>query len=311
MRLVFMGTPEFAVPALEALIHNGHDVIAVYTQPPRPAGRGHKLQPSPVQLCAEKHGIEVKSPVNFKQEADKQALRDLKPDIAVVAAYGLILPQSVLDIPVHGCLNIHGSILPRWRGAAPIHRAILEGDTETGITIMRMEAGLDTGPMLLKGTTPINASDTVKTVHDRLSLMGADLIVEAINNLSFYPQIVQPEDGVTYAHKILKEDGFLRGQETAQKIDRMVRSLNPWPGVWLEKNGVRLKILEGFERIGNSAPGEFGDILGPDLEYGMLCAETEDSLRSIYQITKLQTPNGKQMDVASAINGGLLKCVTN
>lgn len=295
-----MGTPDFAVPALESLIAAEHEVLCVYTQAPKPAGRGYKLHKSAVQHCAEKYNIMVHSPVNFKQESDRQDLRDLNADMFIVAAYGLILPQAVLDIPPLGCLNIHGSLLPRWRGAAPIHRALLAGDAQTGITIMRMEAGLDTGPMLLKGETPIFSTDTVQIIHDRLSHMGADLVVKALGNLKAYPDIAQPEEGVIYAHKITKNEGVLQATETAQIIDRMARSLNPWPGVWLHKNEARFKLLESsVTEQKTDAP--FGTLLNKDGD--MACANG-----TVIRILKLQAPNGKTMDVASAINGGLL-CV--
>lgn len=299
MRLVFMGTPAFAVPALDALIEAGHEIAAVYTQPPRPAGRGHKLQESAVHLCAQKHGLIVKTPVNFKNEADRDELRAFAPELAVVAAYGLILPQSVLDIPVYGCLNIHGSILPRWRGAAPIHRAILAGDTETGITIMRMEAGLDTGPMLLTETTPIAATDTTHSVHDRLATIGAQLVTKVVGNLEAYPPVIQPEEGVTYAHKIDKNESVLNGTESAAIMDRMIRALG---GVWLHKNEHRFKLLEvALSPHKNDAV--FGTLLNKD-------GDMTDGQGGVIRITKLQAPNGKIMDVASAINGGLL-CVGN
>lgn len=311
MKIVFMGTPDFAVPALERLIQDGHDITAVYCQPPRASGRGHKLTKSAVHLCAESHGLNVKTPINFKEESDKQELRDLSPDMIIVAAYGLILPQSVLDIPPLGCINIHGSLLPRWRGAAPIHRAILAGDTTTGITIMRMEKGLDTGPMLLGDSLSINPDDTVRSLHDALSNMGADLISQYVSNHEQYPSQTQPEDGITYAHKIEKCEGDLKGTESADMIDKMVRAFTPWPGVWFIHNDQKFKILDGFERVGNSATGEFGDILPQDDNYGFLCDYSEEPLRSVYQITQLQAPNGKKMDITSAINGGLIKCVTS
>ncbi len=310
MKIVFMGTPDFAVPALQQLIDDGHDIAAVYCQPPRPSGRGHKLTKSAVQIIAEKHNLPVKTPVNFKDEKDKQELRDLKPDMIIVAAYGLILPQSILDIPPLGCINIHGSILPRWRGAAPIHRAILAGDTKTGITIMRMEKGLDTGPMMLKKSVPINPHDTVQTLHDQLSNMGADLISKYVSNHEQYPPEPQPANGTTYAHKIEKHEGHLKGAESASDIDKMVRAFTPWPNVWFTHNEQKFKILEGFVLTNYATMGNFGDIIGHENEYGFLCSADENNLRSVYQITKIQTPNGKKMDIISAINGGVIQCVT-
>lgn len=307
MRLVFMGTPDFAVPALERLIDDGHDIMAVYCQPARASGRGHRLTKNPVHIVADTRNIPVKTPLNFKSDMDKNELRDLKPDMIVVAAYGLILPQSILDIPPMGCINIHGSLLPRWRGAAPIHRALLAGDTITGITIMRMEKGLDTGPMLLKDSTPINADDTTQTLHDRLSAMGAELISQYVSDPTCYPLQIQPEEGVTYAHKIEKTEGLLTGTESANDIYKMVRAFTPWPGVWFMHQDQKFKILEGFELENYAIEGNFGDIIGHDNDYGLLCAPQEDGLRTIYQITQIQTPNGKKMDIKSAINGGLIK----
>lgn len=308
MRLVFMGTPAFAVPPLRVLIEDGHDIAAVYSQPPRPAGRGHKLQKSPVHLLAEDKGIKVLTPENFKAEETREELRALGAEVGVVAAYGLILPQKVLDIPAHGFVNVHGSLLPRWRGAAPIHRAILAGDEETGVTIMKMEAGLDTGPMLLKKAFPIAPDDTFETVHDRMSALGGEAIVETFRTCETLRVTPQPEEGVTYAHKIEKTEGVLHGHENAVQIDRMVRALNPWPGVWLNTPNGRVKLLQGYVRWANSDKGNFGDII--DKEGGMLCGES-DGLRSVYQIGKLQTQNGKIMSVADAINGGLLACASN
>ena len=207
MRIVYAGTPDFAVPALKALVTAGHQVVAVYTQPDRPAGRGRVLTPSPVKQCALALGIPVEQPLNFRDDATVATLKNHAPDVMVVAAYGLILPQRVLDIPVQGCLNIHASLLPRWRGAAPIHRAILTGDTQTGITIMRMEAGLDTGPMLRKQSMVIGSTDTTAVVHDRLAVLGAELIVEVLADLPRHllSQHPQPAAGVTYANKLHKE----------------------------------------------------------------------------------------------------------
>ncbi|MEL7183376.1 MAG: methionyl-tRNA formyltransferase, partial [Pseudomonadota bacterium] len=203
MRIVFMGTPEFSVPVLEAL-SRAHDVAAVYTQPPRPAGRGKKLRPSPVQITAEGLGIDVRHPKTLRPPEAQAAFAALQVDVAVVVAYGLILPQAILDAPARGCLNIHASLLPRWRGAAPIHRAIMAGDAETGVCIMQMEAGLDTGPVLLRAATPIGPTETTGDLHDRLSAMGADLVGQALARLDALPPQAQPDAGVTYAEKINK-----------------------------------------------------------------------------------------------------------
>jgi methionyl-tRNA formyltransferase len=199
MRVIFMGTPEFSVPVLDALVAAGHEIAAVYCQPPRPAGRGKKDRPTPVHARAEALGLEVRHPVSLKGAQAQEAFAALNADVAVVVAYGLILPQAVLDAPTHGCLNIHASLLPRWRGAAPIHRAVMAGDAETGVCIMQMEAGLDTGPVLLRAATPIGAEETTGQLHDRLSRMGAQLIVEALARLPDLVPVPQPEDGVTYA----------------------------------------------------------------------------------------------------------------
>jgi len=238
-RLVFMGTPDFAATALRALIDAGHEILAAYTQPPRPAGRGHKLQPSPVQILAEANGIPVHSPVSLRKAPEQEAFRDLGADIGVVAAYGLILPRAILDAPRLGCLNIHGSLLPRWRGAAPIQRAMLAGDAETGITVMRMDAGLDTGPMLTKGVIPITPATTGESLHDAMAEMGARMIVEALPAFAAgrLTEIVQPEEGVTYAAKLTRADGDIDWRNDAIFIERQIRALNPRPGCRFAANG--------------------------------------------------------------------------
>ena len=240
MRIAFMGTPEFALPALDALVAAGHDVAAVYTQPPRPAHRGKALTPSPVQRRAEALGIEVRTPANFKDVADRAAFAALGLDIAVVAAYGLILPWAILDSPTRGCLNIHASQLPRWRGAAPIQRAILAGDAATGVTIMQMERGLDTGPMLLTATTPVE-DKTAGALTDELARLGARLVVEVLRDQP--PAALQPEDGVTYASKIDKAETRLDFGQPAMAVERAIRAFNPVPGAWCEIDGERVKLL--------------------------------------------------------------------
>lgn len=243
MRVVFMGTPDFSVTALEALVAAGHEIACVYTQPPRPAGRGKKDRPTPVHARAQEMGLEVRHPKSLKG-ADAQAeFAALEADIAVVVAYGLILPQAVLDAPTHGCLNIHASLLPRWRGAAPIHRAVMAGDAETGVCIMQMEAGLDTGPVLLRGAMPIGAEDTTLVLHDALSALGARLIVEALATLALLAPEVQPEIGVTYASKIDKAEARIDWSADAVEIDRQIRGLSPFPGAWTMLGGKRLKLL--------------------------------------------------------------------
>lgn len=243
MRLVFMGTPEFSVPALQALHEAGHEIACVYSQPPRPAGRGRKLRPSPVQSCAEGLGLPVRHPASLR-DADAQAeFAELDADVAVVVAYGLILPQAVLDAPEHGCLNIHASLLPRWRGAAPIHRAIMAGDAETGVCIMQMEAGLDTGPVLSRSVIPIGASETTGQLHDRLAMLGAAQIVETLDRLVKLKPEPQPETGVSYAHKIDKAEAALDWNRPAEEVDRLIRGLSPFPGAWFEYEGARIKVL--------------------------------------------------------------------
>ncbi len=243
MRIVFMGTPDFAVPVLEALVAAGHEVAAAYCQPARPAGRGKALQPSPVQRAAEALGIEVRTPISFRKDAGAvEAFAALKPDVAVVAAYGLILPQTILDIPSHGCLNVHASLLPRWRGAAPIQRAIMAGDEETGVCIMQMEAGLDTGPVRLTGKLMIDGK-TAGQLTQELSDLGARLMVAVIDDLDAHPAIAQPEDGITYASKIDKAESRIDWSADAMAIERQVRAFNPTPGAWFDVNGERVKIL--------------------------------------------------------------------
>jgi methionyl-tRNA formyltransferase len=256
MRVIFMGTPDFSVPVLEALVEAGHEVVCVYCQPPRPAGRGKKDRPSPVQARAEALGLPVRHPVSLKGADAQTAFSALEADVAVVVAYGLILPQPVLDAPRHGCLNIHASMLPRWRGAAPIHRAIMAGDGETGVCIMRMEAGLDTGPVLLRETTPIGDDETTADLHNRLSAMGARLIVQALNRL---PELVpepQPDDGVIYATKIDKTEARVDWSQPAEIVARKIRGLSPFPGAWCETPDGRLKLLNAVAVPGNGAPGE-------------------------------------------------------
>lgn len=259
MRIVFMGSPEFSVPVLEALVAAGHEIAAIYCQPPRPAGRGRKDRLTPVQARAEALGLPVRHPVSLKGAEAQAEFAALNADVAVVVAYGLLLPQAVLDAPRQGCLNIHASLLPRWRGAAPIHRAIMAGDAETGICIMQMEAGLDTGPVLLRKAMPIGAEDTTQDLHDRLSALGAEAIVEALERL---PELVaepQPETGVTYAHKIDKAEARVDWSRPAEEIDRQIRGLSPFPGAWTTLNGKRLKLLRSRVAVGSGQPGEILD----------------------------------------------------
>ena len=259
MRIVFMGTPEFSVPVLDALVEAGHEIAAVYCQPPRPAGRGKKDRTSPVQARAEALGLEVRHPVSLRGAEAQAEFAALNADVAVVVAYGLILPQAILDAPAHGCLNIHASLLPRWRGAAPIHRAIMAGDGETGVCIMQMEAGLDTGPVLLRKATEIGAEETTAELHDRLSEMGAAAIVEALSKLDALEPEVQPEDGVTYAEKIDKAEAQVDWSAPAVEVDRKIRGLSPFPGAWCEIEGQRVKLLASRLADGSGAAGEVLD----------------------------------------------------
>ena len=243
MKLVFMGTPKFSVPALKALDQSKHQICAVYSQPPRPSGRGKKLNISDVHKEALDLGLTVHTPRNFKSEKDQKIFRELKADIAIVVAYGLILPSQILSSPKFGCVNIHASLLPRWRGAAPIQRAIMEGDDETGICIMKMDNGLDTGPVLSSRKTQIKENDTAKILSERLSLLGSNLIVEVLDKLPDYKVQMQPTDGITYASKIHKSEAKIDWSLPAQTIDRKIRALSPFPGAWTEINGERVKLL--------------------------------------------------------------------
>lgn len=256
MRVIFMGTPDFSVPVLDALVAAGHEIVAVYCQPPRPAGRGKKDRPTPVHARAEALGLTVRHPVSLKSPEEQGAFAALNADVAVVVAYGLLLPQPVLDAPAQGCLNIHASLLPRWRGAAPIHRAIMSGDAETGICIMQMEAGLDTGPVLLRQATRIGPQETTAQLHDRLAPMGADLIVRALARLPELTPDHQPEDGVTYASKIDKAEARVDWTRPAVEVDRQIRGLSPFPGAWTLIGGDRVKLLASTLAEGQGAPGE-------------------------------------------------------
>lgn len=250
-----MGTPDFAVPALVALHEAGHELVCVYTQPPSPAGRGKKLQPSPVHRKAKELGIEVRHPTSLKNQDAQAEFAALQADVAVVSAYGLILPQAVLDAPSYGCLNIHASILPRWRGAAPIHRAILAGDAETGVTIMQMEAGLDTGPMLAKVITPIDAKTTGELTEE-LAELGANAMVGVLNDLEHLAAIPQDDGAATYAPKIDKAEARIDWSKPAEEIERLARGLAPFPGAWSESDGERVKLLRAELAEGSGNPGE-------------------------------------------------------
>ncbi len=261
LRLVFMGTPDFAVPVLRALIGAGHDMAAVYTRAPKPAGRGRELKKSPVHLLAESKGIPVRTPKSLKSEDEQKAFRDLGAGLGVVAAYGLILPKAVLEAPHLGCINVHASLLPRWRGAAPIHRALLAGDEETGICLMQMDEGLDTGPVLLREAMPITPATTAQSLHDDLSRMGARLAVAGAKGVlegSLTP-VPQPAEGATYAERLRREEGQVSWDEDAAILERKARGLNPWPGLFFEMRGTRIKILEAEVVARDGKPGTLLD----------------------------------------------------
>ncbi|MBV2148582.1 methionyl-tRNA formyltransferase [Sphingobium sp. AS12] len=258
MRIIYMGTPDFAVPALDALAKAGHEIVAVYSQPPRPAGRGKSLTPSPVHQRAEAMGIDVRVPESLKDEAVQADFAALDADVAVVAAYGLILPRAVLDAPRHGCMNIHASLLPRWRGAAPIQRAILSGDNVTGVTIMDMEAGLDTGPMRAKYVTKIEGK-TAGALTAELAQAGAALMVEVLDDVALHPPMAQPEAGVIYAAKIAKAEARIDFTRPAIQVERQVRGFNPFPGAFFEYGGERFRILAAQIEHEDGAPGEMLD----------------------------------------------------
>lgn len=259
MRVVFMGTPDFSVPVLDALVAAGHEIVAVYCQPPRPAGRGKRDRPTPVHERARELGLPVLHPTSLRSAPVQEGFAEHGADVAVVVAYGLLLPQPVLDAPRYGCLNIHASLLPRWRGAAPIHRAIMAGDRETGVCIMQMESGLDTGPVLMRRATEIGAHETTADLHDRLSRMGADLIVEALARLPELTPRPQPENGVTYADKIDKSEARIDWSRPAEDVDRQIRGLSPFPGAWTEIQGQRVKVLGSRLGTGRGAAGEVID----------------------------------------------------
>ncbi len=261
LRIVFMGTPDFAVPALLALQRAGHNLVAIYCQPPKPAGRGQAVRKTPVHEAAEALGLDVRTPATLRDPAEQETLKALHPDVIVVAAYGLILPQAVLDIPPMGCLNIHGSLLPRWRGAAPLHRALLAGDRETGITIMQMDAGLDTGPMLMKEALSITEETTAQSLHDAMAAMGARMIVTALESLSAgtLQATTQPSDGVTYAAKLSREEGRIDWKKPAQDLARQVRAFHPWPSSFFLCEKEKIKVLKAS--LIDNAMGAAGELL--------------------------------------------------
>ncbi|MDA8251683.1 MAG: methionyl-tRNA formyltransferase [Rhodospirillales bacterium] len=291
MRLAFMGSPDFAVPALRALHGAGHDIAAVYCQPPRPAGRGQAVRRCPVHVAADELGLPVRTPARLKRDpAAQEAFAALGLDAAVVAAYGLILPEPMLAAPRRGCLNIHASLLPRWRGAAPIQAAILAGDAESGITIMQMDAGLDTGPMLLREAVPITGRTTAASLHDQLAEIGARLILRALDDPP--PAVPQPAESATYAPKLTRADGHLDWSEDAAALARRVRALNPWPGTFALLDGQPLKILAATVEDGSGPPGTV-------LDDALLVAAGRGALR----LTEVQAPGRAALDAAAFLRG--------
>jgi methionyl-tRNA formyltransferase len=308
MKIIYAGTPEFAAIALEALYAAGHEITLVLTQPDRPAGRGMQLHASPVKQCAIAHGTPVAQPISLRLDGKypdvareaHELLRNTPHDIMIVAAYGLILPRSVLDIPRLGCLNIHGSLLPRWRGAAPIHRAIEAGDSETGITIMQMEEGLDTGPMLLMEALPITDTDTTGSLHDKLAALGAKMIVDAVQKLEQgeLPSTPQPDEGANYAAKISKEEAALDFTQSAEVLARKIRAFNPFPGASAQFGGVTVKLWQAqvMDEETAAAPGS------------ILAANAHDGVKvacgaGVLHITELQKPGGKRLPAAEFLKG--------
>ena len=301
LRIIFMGTPEFSVPALAALGESNHEVIAVYSQPPRPKGRGQQVQNSPVHEFALNRNIPVFTPLSLKKEEAQNQFAAHKADIAVVVAYGLILPKAILDTPKHGCLNIHASLLPRWRGASPIQQAIWKGDAQTGISIMQMDEGLDTGPVITMQSLPISLTATASSLHDELSNLGARLIVDTLNQLAVQGSLKStPQDNskTTYAPLLKKEDGKINWSQTAIEIDCQIRALNPWPGVWCAQNGKRLKILaaQPTDKKFDQGPG-----LILDRDGHIVCGAG-----TVLKILRLQPDNAKPMDFCAALNGGYI-----
>ncbi|NNL90459.1 MAG: methionyl-tRNA formyltransferase [Marinicaulis sp.] len=296
MRITFMGTPAFSVPVLSELLAAGHEVVAVYTRAPKQSGRGHRVNKTPVHTFAEEYGIEVRTPKNFKAEDERKAFQLLSADVAVVIAYGLILPQAILDAPRHGCLNLHASLLPRWRGAAPIHRAIMAGDEQTGVQVMQMEAGLDTGPILLSESAEISPQDTAGSMHERLSYIAAQLAPRALAALErgALSPTPQPQEGVTYAEKITSSEAKIDWARTARDVDCHIRGLSPFPGAWAQHGDDRIKVLTSREYDVSGAPGE---ILQADERLVVACGG------GAVELLALQRPGKKQQDAATFLRG--------
>lgn len=298
LKVVFAGTPEFAAVSLEALLsRSDHEVLAVLTQPDRPAGRGKKLTASPVKVLAQAHGIPVWQPENLKGDETASQLEALAPDVMVVVAYGLIIPQRILDVPRYGCINVHGSLLPRWRGAAPIQRAIAAGDTESGVGIMQMEAGLDTGPVLLERRCPITPEDTGGSLHDRLAELGADALVDALQDLPGLRTRArpQPAEGVTYAHKLTKDDAQLDFSLPATVLANRVRAFNPWPVAWTAWQGAPLRVWAATAVAGEGDPGQVLAVRDDAID--VACGE------GALRLAEIQLPGKKALPVADLLRG--------
>ncbi len=300
MRIAYFGTPDFAIPGLATLLADGHEIVTVYTQPPRPAGRGKKLRSSAVQDFADQHGIPVRTPANLRESSVQDRLRSLNPEVAVVAAYGLILPPALLSIPTFGCLNIHASLLPRWRGAAPVERAILAGDHTTGITIMQMESGLDTGPVRLAEPVPLSNSETAASLKEHLAILGGQMISNVVAGLKagHFPARPQPDCGVTYAHKLDKAEGHLDWSQPANALERRIRAFSPRPGAWCDVPSTRgsetIRILEA-EVLSQTSDALAGTIL--DQHLGIACGE------GCLRIRRAQRPGKRPLDTDELLRG--------
>ncbi len=294
LRLAFMGSPAFALPALAGLIEAGHEIACVYSQPPRPAGRGKQERPTPVHAFAAARGLEVRTPKSLKRAEEQEAFAALKLDAAIVVAYGLILPKAILDAPRLGAFNLHGSLLPRWRGAAPIQRAIMAGDRVTGVQVMRMEEGLDTGPVLATAETPIDFEDNISTLHDRLAGLGARLLIDTLEKVERGEAVETPQSeiGVTYAHKIIPAETRIDWTKPAREIDCMIRGLSPTPGAWFELNGARMKVLNSRLGMGGGAPGEA-------LDDGLLIACGDGAVR----LLKVQREGRAPLETEAFLRG--------
>ncbi len=296
LNIIFMGTPDFAVPALTALINSFHTVVGVYAQPPKPSGRGHKLTKTPVHQLADHYNIPVFTPKLLRNDEVQKDFKNLGADLGVVAAYGLLLPKEILEAPSYGCINIHGSLLPRWRGAAPVHRSILEGDTETGITLMQMDVGLDTGDMLLKESVAIRPETTGQSLHDQLSVLGAEMLIELLDNHGKWQPEKQDNERATYAHKLEKSEALLDFTKPAEVLERQVRAFTPWPGSHFTWQGKQIKVLQASTapNITHIDPGAF---YVTKTSFFIGCS------KGVLEVKELQLPGKKPMDMVSFING--------